>query len=62
MLQYLYSKPSKVVEPQKAINASCHAHGVERADESYQLLLLLHGASPPARFFEEEKVDLTLSE
>jgi hypothetical protein len=37
-------------------------HGVERADESYQWLLLLHGASPPARFFEEEKVDLTLSE
>jgi hypothetical protein len=33
MLQYLCSKPSKVVEPQ---NAFCHTHGVERADESYQ--------------------------
>jgi hypothetical protein len=36
MLQYLGSKPSKVVDPQKAINAFCHTHGVERADESYQ--------------------------
>jgi hypothetical protein len=33
---YLCSKPSRVVEPQKAINAFCHTHGVERADESYQ--------------------------
>jgi hypothetical protein len=36
VLQYLCSKPSKVVEPQKAINAFCHTHGVERAGESYQ--------------------------
>jgi hypothetical protein len=36
MLQYMCSKPLKVVQPQKAINAFCHTHGVERADELFQ--------------------------
>jgi hypothetical protein len=36
MLQYLCSKPLKVVESQKVINTFCHTHGVETADKSCQ--------------------------
>jgi hypothetical protein len=35
MLQYLHSKPLKVAESQKVINAFCHTHGVETADKSH---------------------------
>jgi hypothetical protein len=35
---------------------------VRREQTNHISELLLHGASPPAKFFEEEKVDLKLSE
>uniref|UniRef100_A0A452H2A8 E3 ubiquitin-protein ligase RNF4 n=1 Tax=Gopherus agassizii TaxID=38772 RepID=A0A452H2A8_9SAUR len=61
MLQHLCNKSSPVVEQEKEIYAFCSANDLERANRSYQQLLLLHGASSWERCVKEEKVDCALS-
>ncbi|KAM9116668.1 uncharacterized protein ACDP82_017949 isoform 1-T3 [Pangshura tecta] len=54
MLQHLCNKSSPVVEQEKEIYAFCSANDLERANRSYQQLLLLHDVSSWERSVKEK--------